>query len=161
MTLTMGDDIACYCYDWDGAMCHDPGDTGARPLQFRIGSPANDDEAAGIFHVGVGEPIFMEMRVDPTNDVLELRVTTPDGRFDDRVVSRSSFCDSPNNDAERPNNNPHRFGRLVSLGEPFWALPLTTIPANAWHEVGQMRITAAMDGAPLAPQGPPLGFVRR
>jgi hypothetical protein len=161
MSLTMGDDIACYCHDWDGAECHDPGDTASRPIQFRIGSPTRDDPAAGIYHVGVGEPMFVEMRIDPTNDVLELRVTTPDGRFDDRVVSRSSFCDTPVNSPTRWQNNPHRYGRLVRLGEPFWALPLTTIPANAWQEVGQMRITAAVDGAPLPPQGPPLGFVRR
>jgi hypothetical protein len=161
MSLTMGDDIACYCYDWDGTECHDPADTGSRPLSFRVGSSENDDPGAGIYHVGVAEPMFVELRIDPTNDVLELRVTTPDGRFDDTVVSRSSFCDTPNNGPVRYQDNPHRYGRITSFGEPFWALPLTTVPANAWHEVGQWHVTAAVDGAPLAPQGPPLGFVRR
>lgn len=161
MSLTAADDIACYCWDFHDGACHDPTDLPAAPVQFRIGSSERDDPGAGIYHVGVAEPMFVELRIDPTNNVLEQRVTTPDGRFNDTVISRSSFCDSPDNGAIRGNPNPHRWGRLITMGEPFWTLPLTSIPANAWHEVGQWRITGAVDGPPLAPQGPPAGFVRQ
>ena len=76
-------------------------------------------------------------------------------------MSRSSFCDSANAAAIRQNANPHRFGALTYFGEPFWTLPLTTVPGDCWHQVGQWRITGATDGAALTPQGPPPGFVRR
>ena len=159
MSLTMGDDISCYCWDWDGTTCHESAD-GDRWVQFRVGSPEDDVPSEGVYHVGVAEPMYVEMLLDMTHDVLELRVTTPDGRFDDTVVSRSSFCDSPDNGATRQNPNPHRLGFFRNLGEPFWALPLTVIPPNTWHQVGQWRITGATDGAALARQGPPPGFVR-
>jgi hypothetical protein len=159
MTFTMGDDIACYCWDWDGTTCNPSGDD-ERRVQFRVGDPSNDVPAEGVFHVGVAEPIYVEMLIDTVNDVLEMRVTTPDGRYDDTVVSRTSFCDSPDNGATRWNPNPHRFGNITNFGEPFWALPLTTVPDGAWHQVGQWRITGSTAGAPLAPQGPPPGFVR-
>lgn len=158
--LTMGDDIACYCYDYDAGECHEPFDTEERVVHFRIGSSADDDLARGIVHVGVEEPIWVEMVIDTVNDVLDLYVTTPDGRFDDTLVSHSSFCDSASSTAVRWNPSPHRYGSLVSLGEPFWALPVTSIPPDTWHQVGQWRIVGATDGAPLARQGPPLGFVR-
>jgi len=160
MVLSMGDDIACYCWDYDGAVCNESGDA-VRRVQFRIGDPVNDIPGEGVYHVGVAEPIYVEMLIDTVNGVLDLRVTTPDGRFDDTLVSHSSFCDSPDNGAIRNQPNPHREGHIHTIGEPFWALPLTSIPANAWHQVGQWRITGATDGTPLPRQGPPLGFVRR
>jgi hypothetical protein len=163
MTLSMGDDIACYCWDYHDDACHEAADhpDEGSYAQFRIGSPVHDDPANGVYHVGVAEPLFVEFLVDTTNDVLELRVTTPDGRFDDTVVSRTTFCDSGNAAATRPNDHPHRFGNIFHFGEPFWTLPLTTVPSDCWHQVGQWRITGATDGAALTPQGPPAGFVRR
>lgn len=160
MSLTMGDDIACYCYDWDGASCHELGDDDRRTASFRIGSVVHDDDARGLVHVGVEEPIWVELVIDTVNDVLDLYVTTPDGRLNDTLVSHTSFCDSATDAAVRQNQSPHRYGRLVSLGEPFWSLPVTTIPADTWHQVGQWRIVGATDGAPVTRQGPPPGFVR-
>jgi hypothetical protein len=168
MTPTAADDIACFCHDWDGTRCNEGQDSERRRLHFRIGSPSQDDPEAGVFHVGVAEPIYIEMVVDTVNGPmgpegeldLDLYVTTPDGRFNDTRVSASWFCDTPQNGAIRNNDHPHRGGGIVRFGEPFWALPLTTVPPNAWHQVGQMRVVGATDGAPVARQGPPLGFVR-
>ncbi len=162
MGLTMGDDIACYCWDYHDGQCHDAVDFPATQsyVQFRIGDSQFDDPAAGVYHVGVAEPLWIEMVLDTVNDVLDLYATSPDGRLNDTLISHSSFCDSPDNTPNRYNPNPHRYGNVVWLGDPFYALPLSTVPADCWHQMGQWRLTAAVDGAPLTRQGPPAGFVQ-
>lgn len=161
ITLTASDDISCACFDYRDGQCHghldDPSDDSY--TQFRIGASSHDNTELGLVHVGVDEPLYLEFLVDLYRDRLELRASTPDGRYNNTVISSTSFCDSADNAAIRYNGNPHRYGRFITLGEPFWKLPMSTIPTDTWHQVGQWSISGAVNGEALSPQGPPQGFV--